>query len=164
MRKHIENRHIVDTLFVLTLFAVFAICSMLLIAFGANIYQKTINNYEEHFNISTSVAYINEKIRQNDDSGAIELSSFGSSDAFRLTSYYNDVKYYTYIYMDDGYLKELYAKSESKLSPKAGKKLLPINSFDISVIDNGLFTYTITDMYDSTMTVNITSKCDDLKE
>ena len=24
MRKHIENRHIVDTLFVLTLFAVFA--------------------------------------------------------------------------------------------------------------------------------------------
>ena len=44
------------------------------------------------------------------------------------------------------------------------KKLLPINSFDISVIDNGLFTYTITDMYDSTMTVNITSKCDDLKE
>ena len=66
--------------------------------------------------------------------------------------------------MDDGYLKELYAKSESKLSPKAGKKLLPINSFDISVIDNGLFTYTITDMYDSTMTVNITSKCDDLKE
>ena len=70
---------------------------MLLIAFGANIYQKTINNYEEHFNISTSVAYINEKIRQNDDSGAIELSSFGSSDAFRITSYYNDVKYYTYI-------------------------------------------------------------------
>ena len=63
MRKHIENRHIVDTLFVLTLFAVFAICSMLLIAFGANIYQKTINNYEEHFNIATSVAYINEKIR-----------------------------------------------------------------------------------------------------
>ena len=126
MRKHIENRHIVDTLFVLTLFAVFSICSMLLIAFGANIYQKTINNYEEHFNISTSVAYINEKIRQNDDSGAIELSSFGSSDAFRITSYYNDVKYYTYIYMDDGYLKELYAKSESKLSPKAGKKLLKL--------------------------------------
>ena len=42
MRRHIENRHIVDTLFVLTLFAVFAICSMLLIAFGANIYQKTM--------------------------------------------------------------------------------------------------------------------------
>lgn len=162
MRKHIENRHIVDTLFVLTLFAVFAICSMLLIAFGANIYQKTINNYEEHFNISTSVAYINEKLRQSDDSNAIELIDFGSSDAFRISSSFNDTDYYTYIYMDDGYLKELYAKAENELSPKAGKKLLPINSFDINVSKEGLYTYTITDMYDSTMTVNVTSKCDDM--
>ena len=64
--------------------------------------------------------------------------------------------------MDDGYLKELYAKAENELSPKAGKKLLPINSFDINVSKEGLYTYTITDMYDSTMTVNVTSKCDDM--
>ena len=162
MKQRIENKHIIDTLFVLTLFAVFALCSMLLIAFGANIYQKTVSNYEEHFNITTSVAYITEKLRQGDDSNAIDMISFGDGNAFRILSTYNDTDYYTYIYMDDGYLKELYAKADKTLSPRAGKKLLPINSFKLTKDEYGVFTYTITDMYNSSMTVNATSKCDDL--
>lgn len=160
MRRRPENKHIVDTLFVLTLFAVFAICSMLLIAFGANIYQKTVNNYEEHFNIFTSVAYINEKLRQGDASDAIELVDFGASQAFRLSSFYNDTEYYTYIYLDNGYLKELYVKADNSLSPKAGKKLLPINAFKAQKSDSGAFIYTITDIYNSTLTVHISTKCD----
>lgn len=160
MMRQIENKHIVDTLFVLTLFAVFAICSMLLIAFGANIYRKTVDNYEEHFNISTSASYITEKVRQSDNSGAMDIIEFGDGNALRISSTYNNIDYYTYIYMDNGYLKELYAKAESKLSPKAGKKLLPIISFSVTDAENGMYRYSITDIYGSTMVVNISSKCD----
>lgn len=160
MHRRIENKHIVDTLFVLTLFAVFAICSMLLIAFGANIYQRTVQNYEEHFNINTSIAYISEKIRQSDDSGAIDIIDFGDTQSFRILSTYNDIDYYTYIYLDNGYLKELFAKADNDLGPKAGKKLLPIKRFNISRTVDGKFICTITDIYNSTMSVNVSSKCD----
>lgn len=159
-KRVLESRHIVDTLFVLTLFAVFAVCSMLLIAFGASIYQKTIDNMEEHFNISTSVTYITEKLRQGDDSDAINVVAFGDSDAFRITSTIDEIEYYTYIYMDNGYLKELYVKSDKALGPKAGQKLLPISHFEISEQSDGLFSYMITDSKNSTMIMKVSTKCD----
>lgn len=159
-RRTIENRHIVDTLFVLTLFAVFAVCSMLLIAFGANVYQKTINNMDKHFNITTSVTYITEKLRQGDDAGAIDVVSFGDGDAFRIASCVDDIDYYTYIYMDGGYLKELYVKADKDLAPKAGQKLLPITHFEIAKRDEGLFSYMITDSNNSTMIMKVCTKCD----
>lgn len=159
-RHVVESRHIVDTLFVLTLFAVFAVCSMLLIVFGANIYQKTIDNMEEHFNISTSVTYITEKLRQSDDSGAIEVVDFGDSDAFRISSTIDDTDYYTYIYMDNGYLKELHVKADKDLGPKAGQKLLPVTHFEISEQSDGLFSYMITDSNNSTMIMKVSTKCD----
>lgn len=162
MRIHrkIENKHIVDTLFVLTLFAVFAVCSMLLIAFGANIYQKTVDNMEDHFNIYTSVTYISEKIRQSDSASSLEVVDFGDSDAFKISSNVDGTDYLTYIYMNDGYLKELYIKADHKLEPKAGQKLLPITRFDITEESPGLYSYVITDDNDSTLVMKISSKCD----
>lgn len=160
MKRSIENKHIVDTLFVLTLFAVFVICSLLIIAFGANIYQNTTNNLEEHFNITTSTAYINEKLHQCDASDAIDIIQFGDSDAFRIHSIIDDTEYYTYIYLHDNYLKELYTKADNDLGPEAGKNLLPVNRFNISEQSPGLYSYLITDSHDSTLVVKISSKCD----
>lgn len=155
-----NNKHIVDTLFVLTLFAVFAVCSMLLIAFGANIYQKTINNVDEHFNLSTSVTYVSEKLRHGDDSGAIDVIPFGDSNAFRISTTIDGITYYTYIYQNDGYLKELYTKSDNSLGPNAGQKLLPISEFVISEQSDGLYSYTITDLSNSSMNMKICLKTD----
>ena len=66
MNSNNENRYMVDILFVLTLFCVFAVCSILLIAVGARIYQNTIDSMEKHFTSTTSLSYISEKIRQNE--------------------------------------------------------------------------------------------------
>lgn len=162
MRIHrkIENKHIVDTLFVLTLFAVFAVCSMLLIAFGANIYQKTVDNMEDHFNIYTSVTYISEKIRQGDSSSSLEVVDFGDGNAFKIASNIEGTDYLTYIYMYDGYLKELYIKADNPLEPKAGQKLLPVSRFDITSEATNLYSYTITDNNGSTLVMKVSSKCD----
>ena len=70
-----ERRHMVDVLFVLTLFCVFALCSILLIAVGAKVYQNTINSMETHFTSTTSLSYITEKIRQNDTSSGILMKN-----------------------------------------------------------------------------------------
>ena len=58
MKRKNENRHMVDVLFVLTLFCVFAVCSILLIAVGARSYQNTIDSMETHFTSTTPLSYI----------------------------------------------------------------------------------------------------------
>ena len=42
MHKKANNQHMIDILFVLSLFCVFALSSVILILFGADIYKKTV--------------------------------------------------------------------------------------------------------------------------
>ena len=158
MKPKNEGRHMVDILFVLTLFCVFALCSILLIAVGARVYQNTLNNMEMHFTSTTSLSYITEKIRQNDYSDGISIKEFGGNDALVLYSHYNDEEYCTYIYSYAGQLKELFTKKNINLSPEAGRNILAISDFSIIELDNGLFEITLVDDEHKSETILISSK------
>lgn len=153
-----EKRHMVDVLFVLTLFCVFALCSILLIAVGAKVYQNTINSMETHFTSTTSLSYITEKIRQNDFSQGIVVEEFGGNDALVLLSEYNGEEYCTYIYFYAGHLKELFTKRSIALSPEAGQDILAISDFIITKLDNGLFEITLIDAEHKSSTIRISTK------
>lgn len=153
-----ERRHMVDVLFVLTLFCVFALCSILLIAVGAKVYQNTINSMETHFTSTTSLSYITEKIRQNDFSQGILVEEFGGNDALVLLSEYNGEEYGTYIYSYAGQLKELFTKRSITLSPEAGQDILAISDFIITELDNGLYEITLIDDEHKSATIRISSK------
>ena len=153
-----ERRHMVDVLFVLTLFCVFALCSILLIAVGAKVYQNTINSMETHFTSTTSLSYITEKIRQNDTSSGILIEEFGGKDALVLISEFNGEEYGTYIYSYAGRLKELFTKRSIHLSPEAGQDILEISDFIITELDEGLYEITLIDDEHKSETIQIASK------
>ena len=155
-----ERRHMVDVLFVLTLFCVFAVCSILLIAVGAKVYQNTLNNMETHFTSTTSLSYITEKIRQNDYAGQVSIEEFGGNDALVLSSVYNDEEYCTYIYSYAGQLKELFTKKSITLSPEAGRNILEISEFTIVEVDSGLFEITLVDASHRSETILIALKAE----
>lgn len=159
-REKRETSHVIDSFFVFMLFSIFAICAILLIAFGANIYKKTISNLEEHFNVTTSMAYIEEKIRQSDVSDAFSVTEFGDGNALAIESVVNDTDYITYIYKYDNNLKELHMKAENTLSPNAGQNLLEIRYFRVVDNNDGSFTFTITDINQNSLTVTCYSRCD----
>ena len=48
MKKQTYQQHMIDILFVLSLFCVFAVSSALLILFGADIYKKTVQQMENN--------------------------------------------------------------------------------------------------------------------
>ena len=158
MKQKNESRHMVDVLFVLTLFSVFAVSSILLIAVGAKVYQNTINNMETHFTSTTSLSYITEKIRQNDVNGGISIEAFGDGDALVLTTRYNEEEYCTYIYSHGGYLKELFTKRSISLSPEAGQNILEILDFSVVAIDEGLYEITLVDDKHRLETIRISAK------
>lgn len=159
-RNSHDIRHVVDSLFVFLLFALFTICAIFLIAFGANIYKRTITNFEEHYNLTTSVAYIQEKFRQCDTTDCCIVIPFGDGDALRISTYANDIEYYTYIYEDEGYLKELYIKADNALAPKAGQRLLEIRNLKILDKGDGEYAISIIDSNLHSASVTCSSKCD----
>ena len=81
MRTNQEKRHIVDILFVLALFAVFAFSALVLVILGANIYKSTVSSMSRNFESRTAGSYITEKIRQSDVCDSIYIDDFEGCEA-----------------------------------------------------------------------------------
>ncbi len=129
-----DRKHMVDILFVLTLFFVFALSALTLVVLGANVYRSTVDHMDESFTDRTSYAYITQKLRQNDEAGALSFADFGGTDACVFTQEINNTIYNTYIYEYDGYLCELLARADMDMEPAAGTKILELDSFEITPV------------------------------
>lgn len=139
-----EKRHVVDFLFVLTLFFVFAISTLLLVIIGANVYKKTVDNMTINYNTRTAYAYLTEKIRQNDQEGAIEIGTFEGNPAVILTEEIDDTLYRTYLYLYDGSIRELFSPVDIDMDPDAGQIIMPATNFEPREIANGFYELKIT--------------------
>lgn len=137
MNKHNSNhRHSVDALFVITLFCVFAVCSSLLIALGANIYKTTIDSTDRHYTLHTASAFVVEKVHQHDSVDFIDICSFGDGNALKLKEEYGDKTYFNYIYSYNGFMRELLVPDGNNPSPEAGSKILEVSSFNVKLDDD----------------------------
>lgn len=143
MNQRNENKHMVDVLFVIILFCVFAVSALILVMIGANVYKKTVNDMDLNFDSRTSFAYVTEKIRQNDAKDALSIREFGGNDAICITKNYNGTDYYTYLYYYDGYLREMNVRADSIIDPAMGSAILAIDSFTISQSNEHLYSVVI---------------------
>ena len=147
-----QNQHMVDTLFVLILFAFFAICSLMLITLGSGVYQNTVDKMNSNYSSRTSFAYITEKIRQKDVENCLNIDTFGDGSALILKEEIDSEIYHTILYADDGYLKELFCKEGASLAPSAGQQIMPCNKFCISQLEHNLYQVAITTDENETFT------------
>lgn len=139
-----SKRHLIDFLFTLSLFCVFAISCLFVIIFGANVYKNTTSAMNHNFNIRTSLSYVCEKVRQNDTVESVRIDSLDSSDALVLTQTYNDVVYETWIYSYHGSLMELFIEKGTDIDPSFGNPIMDVPSFAMEQLTNELYRFTIT--------------------
>lgn len=139
-----QQRHIIDLLFVITLFCIFALSAIFLISIGAGIYGKTVDHMESNFNTRTALAYLTEKIRQSDNNASVSIGKLDDCEAIIITSQTETVNYYTYLYEQDGYLKELMTRQDIPLGPEAGQTILAVSSFSLEPVNEHLFNCRIT--------------------
>ena len=135
------NRHIVDVLFVLALFGVFAACALMLVTIGAGVYKKTVANMNDNFSERTAYSYVTEKIRQNDSAGVISIDEISGVPALTFTRQSGEEEFCTYLYLYDGYLKELFVRKDSFSGTdilSAGQNIMPLTSFTIEETADGL--------------------------
>ena len=75
MRFQTRSRHVIDFIFPIALFFVFAASSLVVLILAADIYGSTTNQLQANDENRTALAYISEKIRQNDAGGAPEIAT-----------------------------------------------------------------------------------------
>lgn len=139
-----QEHHIIDILFVIALFCIFALSAVFLITVGANIYGKTVSHMESNFNCRTSFAYVTEKIRQADENGAVSTGELDGVPAVLITADVGPTRYITYLYQYNGYLKELMVREDTPLSPEAGQDIFPVTEFSFWEVNDKLLAFTIT--------------------
>lgn len=145
MRFRIQQNHMIDFLFPVALFFVFAVSAMTVILLATGVYRSTTEHSSLNYTARTSLAYICEKIHQNDINGDVVLGTFDGCDALILKQPRREDTYQTYIYVYENELKELFIKVGVDAPAKSGKTILAVEDFSMEAVRDGLFRFTCTD-------------------
>ena len=144
MNSKRRDKSIVDSLFLLALFGVFLICALFIVLFGAKIYKNTVKSSDDRFITRTSYTYITEKIRQNDNSKGIKIDTTGSNSVIILTRTENGKDYETFLYCDEGYLKEYTSAAGNTFNKASGTKIIALDSMYAEQCGTNLYSFTLT--------------------
>ncbi len=110
---------------------------------------------DSHFNTSTCISYLTEKLRQAEfDNGLIVQSSNGQ-DVIILEDEFNDSIYYTYIYSYNGYLKEQFTLKDNPFDPSAGQNIMSVKDFKVVPLADNLYQISLTDKNNQLICINI---------
>lgn len=166
-----KKTFVVDTLFILSLFILFTISALMLVSVGVEVYKQTAEKMNDNSDIRTSVSYITEKIRQSDtlltsedlsSSSAVSISHLSTQTALKLTQEIDGQYYDTYLYLYDGFLKELLIKDGTDLGEQvlmAGRDILKLKAFEIEQVSPNLFSIELTTTDNQTQTLFVSTHC-----
>jgi hypothetical protein len=141
MRFSHRQRHVIDLLFPVALFFVFALSALTVILLATHVYQKTTEESTLNYTAQTSLSYIREKVRQADEEGQIGFTQLEDCQALTLTQTQGEDTYVTYIYAWEGSLRELFVREGTAVSPGDGREILSVNSFSIEKLGDRLYRF-----------------------
>lgn len=138
-----QKRHSIDTVFALVLFAVFTVSAVLLVLLGAKIYGR-IGAQLNKMDSTVILSYVTEKLRSSE--AEIELQD---ADTLLLGENLEGKSYNTWIYVEDGYLKEILLPEGKLPIENAGNKIAPVRDFKVSFVTEELLQISVTDGFGS---------------
>lgn len=114
MKRRNEKKHVIDFLFPLAVFFVLAASSVAIVVLASGFYSRQVKASSDSYSGRTALAYVTEKMHQNDENGAIADGTFDGENALVIRQCYDEKDYVTYLYAYDGYLRELFTGMEQK--------------------------------------------------
>lgn len=145
MRFSTKKKHVIDFIFPIALFFVFAASSLVVIILAANIYSSTTKAAESGFETRTVLSYVTEKIHQSDRSQAVSIGKFDGRDSLIIEQGFDgNETYITYIYEDDGVLRELFIQDGVDASAGSGREIMTVRDFSMEQLSDNLFKFVCT--------------------
>ena len=123
----------------LTVFAVFAVCVLLVLLYGADCYADLVRRGEETFRSRTAVGYLTTRVRQAE---SVSVTDLEGCDALVFHENTDGLSFVTYVYCYEGFLRELYCAPGASLPPSAGEKIMEAEKLSLLAAD-GLLTANI---------------------
>lgn len=139
------KQHITDIIFMLSLFCVFAVLALFVVVLGADVYKGISADMDQNDRARTSVAYLTEKMRQNDVPGGVAVDRMGGGDALVLKKNVGGKRYETWIFAADGSLRELTVAEGTQPTAEAGQEILDAASLKVIREEGNLFKITVED-------------------
>ena len=124
-----------NALFTGLLFLVFVLCALFTVLIGSRVYENITVRSNRNFTGNTALSYIANKVRQGDREGMVEVREIDGVPVLVLGQDLNDTRYETWIYYQDGSVKELFSNPESGLGLKDGLDILECSGLDVSLSD-----------------------------
>lgn len=137
MNTERNSQHTIDMIFPLTLLFVFAVSAFAVLILSARTYAVQTSRSESLYAVGTPVAYIREKLRQNDTSDKISVGELDGENSLILQD--SSSGYVTYIYEYQGMLKELTVRDGITVHARDGQDVIPLSEFYAEEISDGLF-------------------------
>lgn len=125
--------------FSLLLFGLFVLFLLIMLLFSAQIYQQSIKKADSETDLGTISSYITTKFRQHDVQDGIFTDELNDIPALCFRDTINNRDYITYLYLDDGSLKELFTASGSSAQANAGTVIASLSDFQIEEKGNGFY-------------------------
>lgn len=139
-----KSKYSVDSVFVLTVFALF-VCTLLAgVLCFAGIYKRTGENTTERFSFATAHSIVLQKLHAYDKKGGIEVKNIEDTPVLCLYENIAGEEFVTYLYSDGNSLCELFIQKERPFDKSSSVPLFEAKEFDIVMEKNKVtFTFTI---------------------
>lgn len=122
MKRKNEKKHVIDFLFPLAVFFVLAASSVAIVVLASGFYSRQVKASSDSYSGRTALAYVTEKMHQNDENGAIADGTFDGENALVIRQRYDEKDYVTYLYAYDGYLRELFVRDGTEAKASDGRR------------------------------------------
>ena len=139
-----KKAHSIDIIFMLVLFSIFAVMSVLLILIGSNVYSKITTSQEISGNNRNMLAYITNKVRTCQVENGVYIEEKDGTQVLVILSAQGDDMYETLIYEDNGRLKEATIAAGDEYTLDFGDVLAEVSDFELSLdVATGVLNVTI---------------------
>ncbi len=135
-----NKKTIIDFFFIISVLCAFAVSGILIVIFGAKIFSETKETIDDDFSERTEYFYIRNKIKAFDQEGAVAINGDKTP---VLISEGDNGTFYTYIYVYDGYLKEITVRSDAVFDKASGNNIVKADSLITEIIDDNILKLTI---------------------
>ena len=113
-----RSRHATDLIFVLSLFCLFTVLSLFVVIQGADVYQGISREMSANYSARGTVAYLTEKVRQNDRENGVAVKEIGGEPALVFSEEIGGEVYETWSYLYGGSLREMCIRDRRNQSSK----------------------------------------------
>ena len=135
MKRQEQKLWMINFVGILAILGVFAVGSLVLCNVGIRVYKNIVVNNNENFKQRTSLLYMATKIHQYEREDAVSMKEIDGTNVLVLQEPDN-TEYETYVYFQDGAIKELLTEKANPAELNAGLKVVEVADFQMSMSED----------------------------